>query len=117
MLWPIVGCPDRRIDRLCITCCSPSQPSHHSGAARRPWRAGTWFGTGRRSTASLAFLFAATVVFDAHEKSIEQRMLAEDVVQQLQQNAERQRFRISMQREPEAAEGVTPARMEQSSPM
>jgi hypothetical protein len=21
-----VGCPDRRIDRLCITCCSPSQP-------------------------------------------------------------------------------------------
>src|SRR5438477_5154344 len=23
-----VGCPDRRIDRLCITCCSPSQPSH-----------------------------------------------------------------------------------------
>src|SRR6202045_3750167 len=22
-----VGCPDRRIDRLCITCCSPSQPS------------------------------------------------------------------------------------------
>jgi hypothetical protein len=54
---------------------------------------------------ALAFLFAATVVFDAHEKSIEQRMLAEDVVQQLQQNAERQRFRISMQREPETAEG------------
>ena len=26
-----VGCPDRRIDRLCITCCSPSQPSHHTG--------------------------------------------------------------------------------------
>ena len=26
-----VGCPDRRIDRLCITCCSPSQPSHHAG--------------------------------------------------------------------------------------
>ena len=22
-----VGCPDRRIDRLCITCCSSSQPS------------------------------------------------------------------------------------------
>jgi len=22
-----VGCPDRRIDRLCITCCSPYQPS------------------------------------------------------------------------------------------
>src|ERR1043165_3465030 len=21
----LVGCPDRRIDRLCITCCSPSQ--------------------------------------------------------------------------------------------
>src|SRR4030081_3826921 len=28
-----VGCPDRRIDRLCITCCSPSQPSHHAGMA------------------------------------------------------------------------------------
>ena len=26
-----VGCPDRRIDRLCTTCCSPSQPSHHAG--------------------------------------------------------------------------------------
>src|SRR5271166_2077792 len=25
-----VGCPDRRIDRLCITCYSPSQPSHHA---------------------------------------------------------------------------------------
>ena len=23
----LMGCPDRRIDRLCITCCSPSQPS------------------------------------------------------------------------------------------
>ena len=30
-----VGCPDRRIDRLCITCCPPSQPSHH---ARHPAR-------------------------------------------------------------------------------
>jgi hypothetical protein len=29
-----VGCPDRRIDRLCITCCSPSQPSHHAGYQR-----------------------------------------------------------------------------------
>jgi hypothetical protein len=29
-----VGCPDRRIDRLCITCCSPSQPSHHAGSRR-----------------------------------------------------------------------------------
>ena len=27
----LVGCPDRRIDRLCITCCSLSQPSHHAG--------------------------------------------------------------------------------------
>ena len=26
-----VGCPNRQIDRLCITCCSPSQPSHHAG--------------------------------------------------------------------------------------
>ena len=30
-----VGCPDRRIDRLCITCCSPSQPSHHAGYPTR----------------------------------------------------------------------------------
>src|SRR5712672_4421296 len=30
-----VGCPDRRIDRLCITCCSPSQPSHHDGCPSR----------------------------------------------------------------------------------
>src|SRR5262249_49019686 len=30
----LVGCPDRRIDRLCITCCSPSQLSHHA----RSWR-------------------------------------------------------------------------------
>ena len=28
--WGQVGCPDRRIDRLCITCCSSSQPSHHA---------------------------------------------------------------------------------------
>jgi hypothetical protein len=31
----LVGCPDRRIDRLCITCCSPSQPSHHAGFPAR----------------------------------------------------------------------------------
>src|SRR6266540_1894076 len=29
-----VGCPDRRIDRLCITCCPPSQPSHHAECRR-----------------------------------------------------------------------------------
>jgi hypothetical protein len=35
-----VGCPDRRIDRLCITSCSPSQPSHHAGfPARSRYRA------------------------------------------------------------------------------
>mgnify|MGYP006178865253 CR=1 FL=1 len=26
-----MGCPDHRIDRFCITCCSSSQPSHHAG--------------------------------------------------------------------------------------
>jgi hypothetical protein len=26
-----VGCPDRRIDRHCIKCCSPSQPLRHTG--------------------------------------------------------------------------------------
>ena len=30
-----VGCPDRRNDRLCITCCSPSQPSHHAEYSAR----------------------------------------------------------------------------------
>src|SRR3981189_370718 len=30
----LVGCPDRRIDRLCITCCSSSQPSHHADPRR-----------------------------------------------------------------------------------
>ena len=40
-----VGCPDRRIDRLCITCCSPSQPSHHAGwsARSRLRRKRDWF--------------------------------------------------------------------------
>ena len=35
MRWQQVGCPDRRIDRLRITCCSPSQPSHHAGGPTR----------------------------------------------------------------------------------
>src|SRR5258708_1986276 len=26
-----VGCPDLRIDRICITCCWSFQPSHHAG--------------------------------------------------------------------------------------
>ena len=30
----LMGCPDRRIGRLCITCCLPSQPSHHAGCRR-----------------------------------------------------------------------------------
>jgi hypothetical protein len=30
-----LGCPDRRIDRLCITCCSSSRPSHHAGCPAR----------------------------------------------------------------------------------
>ena len=30
-----VGCPNRRIDRLCITCCSLLQPSHHAGCPAR----------------------------------------------------------------------------------
>ena len=30
-----VGCPDRRIDRLCITRCSLLQPSHHAGCPAR----------------------------------------------------------------------------------
>src|SRR5262247_3484738 len=30
-----VGCPDRRIDRHCITCCSPSQPLCHAGYPAR----------------------------------------------------------------------------------
>ena len=31
----LVGCPDRRIDRLCIKCCSSSQPFHHTGLPAR----------------------------------------------------------------------------------
>src|SRR3979490_3330998 len=31
----LMGCPDRRIDRLCITCCSPSHPSHHADPPAR----------------------------------------------------------------------------------
>ena len=34
--WGQLGCPDRRIDRLCITCCSSSQPSHHARCPARP---------------------------------------------------------------------------------
>jgi len=34
-----VGCPDRRIDRLCITCCSSSQPSHHAGGFKHKVKA------------------------------------------------------------------------------
>src|SRR5215831_17300056 len=30
-----VGCPDRRIDRRCITCCSPSQPYVTPGSLAR----------------------------------------------------------------------------------
>jgi len=34
MNWPKVGCPDQRIDRLCITCCWCSQPSHRDRSRR-----------------------------------------------------------------------------------
>src|SRR6516164_2411990 len=39
-----LGCPDRQIDRLCITCCSSSQPSHHAGcpARSRLYRERNW---------------------------------------------------------------------------
>jgi hypothetical protein len=40
-----VGCPDRRIDRLCITCCSPSQPSHHAGCPARSLHAASATGS------------------------------------------------------------------------
>jgi len=30
----LMGCPDRRVDRRCITCCSPSQPSRHTDVRR-----------------------------------------------------------------------------------
>jgi hypothetical protein len=43
-----VGCPDRRIDRLCITCCSPSQPS----TSRRMTGATTFTPQGRRAPCS-----------------------------------------------------------------
>src|SRR5215469_9458073 len=34
MRWHIVGCPDRQIDRLCITCCLPLPTSHHADTRR-----------------------------------------------------------------------------------
>src|SRR5262245_50979221 len=41
-----LSCPDRPIDRLCITCCSPSQPPHHAGCRCDLGRAATAFGIG-----------------------------------------------------------------------
>jgi hypothetical protein len=29
----LLGCPDSRIDRRCITCCSPSQLLRHAGVS------------------------------------------------------------------------------------
>jgi hypothetical protein len=40
-----VGCPDRRIGRLCITCCSPSQPSHRARSRRDPGHAASATGS------------------------------------------------------------------------
>ena len=51
-----------------------------------------------------ACLFAATVIIDTYEKAVEQRMLAEGVVQKFRQSAEAERFRISGQWAPGAAE-------------
>jgi hypothetical protein len=41
----LVGCPDRRIDRRCITCCSPSQLSHHAGCWRELFHAASAMGS------------------------------------------------------------------------
>ena len=51
-----MGCPDRRIDRLCITCCSPSQPSHHAGCppGRMPMKPSICSGLRRLSLARSA---------------------------------------------------------------
>jgi hypothetical protein len=54
----LVGCPDRRIDRLCITCCSPSQPSHHAGLTA-PTSVALTCPVEEPSTASLADSYAA----------------------------------------------------------
>src|SRR5271169_2349297 len=53
-----VGCPDRRIDRHCITCCSPSQPSHHAASA-----AGSLYGSplAIMAHAILAILLASAI--------------------------------------------------------
>src|SRR6516225_7281330 len=52
-----VGCPDRRIDRLCITCCSPSQLSHHAGCRRDLIHAAS--ATGSLSRSPLAIMAQA----------------------------------------------------------
>src|SRR5262249_29986968 len=41
----LVGCPDPRTARLCITCCSPSQPSHHAGYPARSVQAASAAGS------------------------------------------------------------------------
>ena len=75
-----VGCPDRRIDRLCITCCSPSQPSHHAGCPARSRYAASATGSLYRSPLTimaqtirailLASAMAATLVGRRASKAV-----------------------------------------------
>src|SRR5438270_8065402 len=77
-----VGCPDRRIDRLCITCCSPSQPSHHAGGPARSHYAASATGSLYRSPLAiiaqailaslLASAMAATLVGRRVSKAVSQ---------------------------------------------
>ena len=77
-----LGCPDRRIDRLCITCCSPSQPSHHAGCPARSRYAASATGSLYRSPLTmmaqtirailLASAMAATLVGRRASRAVSQ---------------------------------------------
>ena len=45
---------------------------------------------------AFAFLFSVTVILDAYEKSIDQRMLAEIEVRKLRQNAKREKVQAEI---------------------
>ena len=75
-----VGCPDRRIDRLCITCCSPSQPSHHAGCPARSRYAASATGSLYRSPfAIMAQAIRASLLASAMAATLVGRRASNDV--------------------------------------
>lgn len=77
-----VGCPDRRIDRLCITCCSPSQPSHHAGCpARSLFRASATGSLYRSPLAIMAQTIRAILLASAIAATLVGRLASKAVSQ------------------------------------